>query len=193
MRWAGFVAALALAAPSVRATTIIGSSGASWATTLWTFVGQTFTVPASDTILTQWVFGIEGRSSAGSIDFSIREWAAPTIGATEYSAVVPWTTSAGPISLGLHVPLEAGRSYIAIYDLRGYTGNSIRWGGDSYAGGQAAWGDSLAYLAANTWRSVSSDTDFTARFESPEPAPIAFVVVGLGLMAMGMTVRRQGP
>jgi hypothetical protein len=163
----------------------------------WREVGQTFTVPATDNVLTTWEFNIAPKNSDGGLSLTIYDWTGDVIGAPRYSFDLPWTTASGVISLtGLNVPLTSCQTHMAVDNIFAYPFNALAfYSSDHYSGGQATFEDVLAALEAKARGFIGDELDFSATFkqsitsEAPEPS-FALVLAILAVAAAGSAFRR---
>jgi hypothetical protein len=176
---------------NVNAATSIGNSLIALNPTLgWGEAAQSFTVPTTDNILSQWTFALDG--SGANYKFSIVEMngGIPDVTQSLFSVTNPWGTGSQVIN-GINLALTPGAQYAAVIDFLGYTDISVLYGGDGYSDGNGFWGD---VSGGNFWNSFSDlDLNFSAEFVSrtnvPEPASIA--LLGLGFAGILLARRRK--
>lgn len=171
-------------------TTIENSSFAVNPTWGWAEAAQSFAVPTTDNVLSQWTFAMDG--SGTNYRFSIVEMSGgvPDLTQPLFSVINPWGIGQQTIS-GIDLALTPGARYAAVIDFLGYTDVSVLYGADGYSDGNGFWGD---ISGANSWTSFTDfDLSFTAQFVSqasvPEPASAA--IFGLGLAGIILSRRRK--
>jgi hypothetical protein len=181
-----------LAGALARGTTIIDTTP-NWdgnITNGWLAVGQSFTVPTTDTTLSRFTFTLSAPSSVSTVTFKVFNWSAtgPT-GAALLTQSVAWPANGGDVTLSaLNLSLLSGQVYGAVVDLGGYSGASVYYMQTSpYAGGSASWFD------GSSWSNYSAayEMKFVAEFNAvPEPSVVCLVGLGVGVLAVGRLRRR---
>lgn len=136
---------------------------------------QSFTAP-TDNVLLSYQFGIEPRSSDGTLSFSIYNWVGGgPAGSALYSGSLPWTTASTDILVsGIGLTLTTGNEYGAFIDYLGYQGIQVHFLNDAYSGGNASFSSSNFPGYDHQFRAVFGGTAAV-----PEPATLLLVGAGL--------------
>ena len=170
--------------------------------------GQTITVGATDTFLTDFSFRM--RTDAGQIsnfEAVVMEWDQATfraVGPILYNSSA--MTNTGPvngfntIAITTNVNLAPSKQYVLFFtasNLFDMVNDRSVFGfinSDVYSGGEFVFrnnGNDPSLLTSTSWENfVAGDLAFTANLESrginPTPAPAGIVLFGLGFAGMGM-------
>jgi len=170
------------------------------------FVGQTFTVPSPENVLTEWQFWVDGflpfHGFTTDIGLAIYGWngalSCPCL--PLYSTSIPWPATPGVFSLtGLNVPLVSGQTYVTVYSTGDYSGQTIGFHDiNIYPDGQLLLGSSLTQLGTDAPIWTGFDTGFAATFEAtvtadaPEPsfAPVFGLLAAIAVVR-GVVRRRR--
>lgn len=185
LKTVSLVLSLVLCASPALAVTVIDTypSWTGFTTSGWEATAQTFTAP-TDNVLSNYKFGIAGRSVDGTLDFSIFAWSGVgQVGPALYSVTTPWTTAGGDILIsGINLALTTGSLYGAVIDLGSYGGSSVHYESDAYSGGHGFWG-----YDGVTWTEFSGlDHQFRAEFgaDAVVPEPGTVLLLGSGLAGL---------
>lgn len=185
--------ALFFTAPAFSAAVISTESGSATTTNGWGKIGQTFTATGDASLLQDWTFNLAARTGGGSILFSVFDWDGSNTGTSLFSQTLAWNAAGGRESvLNMNLTLIAGQTYVAVVDLLGYTGASVSYTNNLYAGGEGVWNN-------GNWNSYGLDTIFNARFgataadtsASAVPEPTSFALFGIAALGLVMTSRRR--
>jgi hypothetical protein len=186
MRKASFaVLALCLALSIGASATVIDNSADAVNNTLgWTAVGQTLTSPGGAFTSYQFWLG----STVPTINFYVvaGDVASVGVGSPLYTTVLSGV-GGGPVTVNFNVPTVLGNTYSVLFDLNGYSGASVLWGGGLYPGGIGEWG----YGTAVTQCCGDLDTGFIATFGASTPEPGSLVLLGTGILGLAGTFRRK--
>jgi hypothetical protein len=145
---------------------------------------QTFTVPTSAPVLSNYTFALAPRTEGGAVSFSIFAWTSngPT-GNALFTSTLNWPSAGGNVTVsGVNLALVPDALYGAYFDLLGYSGNSVRYTSTSTFNLGNAWWGSPGQLTDFP----SLDHLFRAEFTAvPEPATWCLVPAGLALLWVG--------
>lgn len=183
----------ALTTVAAQAAVVIDTSGGSGGGTTsgWGGTAQTFTAPA-ESLLRDWTFFLAPRAGGGSVGFSIYDWSGTApVGPARFTSTLTWNPSGGATGVtGIDLALTPGNLYGAVIDLLGYTGESVEFAADVYAGGYGLWTNSAPSGPYSPYTDL--DHRFVAVFDSGAsvPAPGAIALLGLGFAAMAAAGRR---
>jgi hypothetical protein len=178
------VLAAMLVIVSASASTVIGTYP-NWdgsQTAGWAAAAQSFTVPAQDVLLRNFVFSLVGNGT--SYEFSIVDLVAgqPT-GPVLYSTVRPWSVGDQTIS-DINLFLGPSQQYAAVIDFQGYTSLSVAFDWpdsfDPYPGGAGYW---LSPSQSEWTTFPNADLLFSAEF-TQVPEPSTFSMIGFGCVAL---------
>jgi hypothetical protein len=135
----------------------------------WQKVAQTFVVPAGDTVLDNYTFGIALQTTTPTFMMEIFEWDVEDgpVGCALYSRQLTWPTLIGDVVIeDIDLHLTEGTRYAVIFDFgNGYNGPSIHWqeNQNSYPdGNMTLWNPPLWHHLNSEW-----NTKFRAEFVSP--------------------------
>jgi hypothetical protein len=112
-------------------------------TTGWLATAQVIVPPPNCTMLVEYAFELAGRSSPGSVQFSIYEWSTSgPVGNALFTTTIPWDTTASVIVVSnINLKLTSGTHYGAMIDMLGYTGQSVyfQYNQTGYPRGMGFW------------------------------------------------------
>ncbi len=150
----------------------------------WTTVGQTLTSPGGAFNSYQFWLG----STVPTINFYVvaGDVASVGTGSPLYTTVLSGL-GPGTYTVNFNVPTTLGNTYSVLFDLNGYSGASVLWGGTPFAGSIGEWG----YGGTVTQCCGNIDTGFVATFGASAPEPGSLVLLGTGILGLAGTFRRK--
>jgi hypothetical protein len=138
---------------------------------------QTFTVPTTASVLSNYTFALAPRDGGGAVTFSIFAWTSNgPVGDALFTSTINWPSAGGNVGVsGMNLALVPGSLYGAYIDLQGYSAATVRYTNNStFTLGNAWWGS-----PGQLTDFPSLDHLFRAEFTAvPEPAVWALLPAG---------------